>query len=128
MPELKEQWITAILLIIDRLLANNCQVFNRDRAEVTKIFTLVGETNLPPSQEKVLEFLKLHPYEVFAVTEVEEIAQTLEMNKNNASWCFWALEKKHLIGKRRLGRKVYYGSLEAINQLDRELRKKGEQE
>lgn len=101
---------------------------NHDRAEVTKIFTLVGETNLPPSQEKVLEFLKLHPYEVFAVTEVEEIAQTLGMNKNNASWCFWALEKKHLIGKRRLGRKVYYGSLEAINQLDRELMKKGEQE
>jgi len=49
------------------------------------------------------------------------------MNKNNASWCFWALEKRRLIGKRRVGRKVYYGSLEAINQLDRELRKKGQQ-
>jgi len=27
MPGLKEQWITAILLIIDKLLANNCQYF-----------------------------------------------------------------------------------------------------
>jgi len=98
------------------------------RAEVTKIFTLVGETNLPPSQEKILEFLKLHPYDVFAIKEVNEIAQTLGVNKNNAIWCFWALEKKHLIGKRRLGRNVYYGSLEAINQLDRELRKREERQ
>ena len=94
---------------------------------MTQIIPLSEEADLPPSQEKVLQFLKLHPYEVFAVKEVKEIAQALGMNENNASWCFWTLEKKHLIGKRRLGRRVYYGSLEAINQLDKQLKKKRQQ-
>lgn len=91
---------------------------------MTKIIALAEEADLSPSQDKVLQFLKLHPYEVFAVKEVKELAQALGMNENNASWCFWTLEKKRLIAKRRLGRRVYYGSLEAINQLDKQLKKK----
>jgi len=91
---------------------------------MTKIFALANEGNLSPSQDKLLEFLKLHPYEVFAIKEQARIAESLGMNKNNVGWCLWALEKKHLIGKRRIGRKVYYGSLEAISHLDGELSKK----
>ena len=92
---------------------------------MTKVVALIGEANLlSPSQQKVLEFLRLHPYEVFAIKEEEKIAQILGMNRNNVGWCLWALEKKHLIAKRRVGRKVYYGSLEAISHLDKELKKK----
>ena len=94
---------------------------------MTKIITLAVEANLSPSQEKVLGFLKQHPYEVFAIKEVKEVAKGLGMNENNTIWCLWALEKRRFISKRRLGRKVYYGSLEAINHLDRELGKKGQQ-
>lgn len=95
---------------------------------MTKVLSLAAESTLSPSQDKILGFLKLHPYEVFAVKEDQNIAQTLGMNKNNVGWCLWALEKKHLIGKRRIGRKVYYGSLEAINHLDRELSRKRQQQ
>ncbi len=91
---------------------------------MTKVIALAGEANLSPSQDKILEFLRLHPYEVFAIKEEEKIAQALGMNRNNVGWCLWALEKKRLIGKRRMGRKVYYGSLEAINNLDKELMKR----
>lgn len=91
---------------------------------MTKVIALAGEANLSPSQDKLLEFLKLHPYEVFAIKEEEKIAQELGMNKNNVGWCLWALEKKRLIGKRRIGRKVYYGSLEAIDHLDKELKRR----
>ena len=91
---------------------------------MTKVIALAGEANLSPSQDKILEFLKLHPYEVFSIKEEEKIAQELGMNRNNVGWCLWALEKKRLIGKRRMGRKVYYGSLEAIGNLDRELKKR----
>lgn len=91
---------------------------------MTKIFALAKEGSLSPSQDKLLEFLKLHPYEVFSIKEQEKIADTLGMNKNNVAWCLWALEKKQLIGKRRVGRKVFYGSLEAISNLDKELAKK----
>lgn len=90
---------------------------------MTKIFAIANEGNLSPSQDKLLEFLKHHPYEVYAVREQEKIAEALDMNKNNVVWCLWALEKKQLIGKRRIGRKTYYGSLEAISNLDRELMK-----
>jgi len=91
---------------------------------MTKIFAIAKEGSLSPSQDKLLEFLKLHPYEVFAIREQGKIAEALGMNKNNVGWCLWALEKKHLIGKRRIGRKVYYGSLEAISNLEKELAKK----
>jgi len=91
---------------------------------MTKVIALAGEANLSPSQDKILEFLKLHPYEVFSIKEEEKIAQELGMNRNNVGWCLWALEKKRLIGKRRMGRKVYYGSLEAMSNLDKELRKR----
>ena len=91
---------------------------------MTKIFALAKEGSLSPSQDKLLEFLKLHPYEVFSIREQGKIAEILEMNKNNVAWCLWALEKKHLIGKRRVGRKVFYGSQEAITNLEKELAKK----
>jgi hypothetical protein len=91
---------------------------------MTKIFALAKEGNLSPSQDKLLEFLKRHPFEVFAIKEQEKIAEALEMNRNNVGWCLWALEKKDLIRKRRIGRKVYYGSHEAIANLDKELAKK----
>ena len=94
---------------------------------MTKVLSLAAESTLSPSQEKVLGFLKLHPYEVFAVKEDEKIAQALGMNKNNVGWCLWALEKRHLVAKRRIGKKVYYGSYEAISLLDRELSKRRQQ-
>ena len=92
---------------------------------MTKIFALADQPELPPSQEKIVEFLKHRPYEVFSIKEVKEMAASLGLNKNNASWCFWALEKRRLIAKKRVGRKVYYGSLDAIEQLNRELKKRG---
>ena len=91
---------------------------------MTKVIALVEEAKLSSSQDKVLEFLRLHPYEVFSIKEEDKIAQDLGMNRNNVGWCLWSLEKKRLIGKRRIGRKVYYGSLEAIEHLDKELKKK----
>ena len=91
---------------------------------MTKVIALVEEARLSSSQDKIVEFLKLHPYEVFCIKEEDKIARDLGMNRNNVGWCLWSLEKKHLIGKRRIGRKVYYGSLEAIEHLDKELKKK----
>jgi len=94
---------------------------------VTRIIALASETDLPSSQQSMLGFLKSHPYEVFAVTEIRELGPSLGLSKSNASWCCWALEKKGLIAKKRLGRRVYYGSLEAIGLLDTELSKKRQQ-
>ena len=91
---------------------------------MTKVIALVEEPKLSYSQDKILEFLRLHPYEVFSIKEEDKIAQDLGMNSNNVGWCLWALEKKRLIGKRRIGRKVYYGSFEAIKHLKKELKKK----
>jgi predicted transcriptional regulator len=91
---------------------------------MTKIITLATEPDLPPSQEKILQFLNRHPYEVFSIKEAKEMAPSLGLSQNNASWCFWALEKRQLIRKKRIGRRVYYGSAEAIEYLNTELGKR----
>ena len=102
-------------------------VWDLHGTEVTRIIALATEPDLPPAQERILEFLKHHPYEVFAIKEVkEEVAPSLGLAAGNASWCFWALEKKRLVRKKRLGRRVYYGSPEAIEHLNRELSRKGQ--
>jgi len=88
---------------------------------MTKIASVVAEINLPPSQRKILDFLKEHPDEVFAINEEQQISQVLGMNRNNIGWSLWALEKRGLIGKRKVSRKVYYGSHEAIGKLDKSL-------
>jgi len=90
-----------------------------------KISELVEKEALSPLQMKVLRYLNDHPDEVFSYRDEAELAQKInhDGSVHGIGFSLWALEKKGLIGKENYGRRVYFGSFQAINKL-KEAKKK----
>ena len=76
---------------------------------------------LTPLQEAVLMALELRPREVFAYGEQELLDAVGRGSPSSIDWTLWYLSKHGLIDKQKAGRRVYFGSNEAVAQLRKQL-------
>jgi hypothetical protein len=86
----------------------------RRRQVMAKIDVVLGQPDVSPSQQKLLEYLNARSDEVFSYSEAAELANHLGLKESNVRWSLWALEDEEAIAKTRIGRKVYFGSKKAI--------------
>ncbi|HEY95759.1 MAG TPA: hypothetical protein G4O15_12570 [Dehalococcoidia bacterium] len=94
-----------------------------------KINDVINQSQLSPLQQKVLDYLQEHDDEVFGYGDVKELSEKINHQGSNrgVSFTFWALLKKKLIDKERVGKYIYFGSKSAIESL-REQKKASIQE
>ena len=93
-----------------------------------KIDDVINKSQLSPLQQKVLDYLQEHNDEVFGYSDVKELSEKINHkgSTSGVSFTFWALLKKKLIDKERVGKYIYFGSKSAISTL-REQKKKQSQ-
>jgi hypothetical protein len=67
----------------------------------------------------VYDYLHEHDDEVFGYGDVKELSEKINHKGSNrgVSFTFWALLKKKLIDKERVGKNIYFGSKSAIESL-----------
>jgi len=84
-----------------------------------KISDVINQSQLSPLQQKVLDYLQEHDDEVFSYADAKELSEKINHkgSKSGVSFCLWALLKKKLIDKERVGKRVYFGSKSAISSL-----------
>ncbi|MBN2238277.1 MAG: hypothetical protein JW712_00765 [Dehalococcoidales bacterium] len=84
-----------------------------------KIDDVFKKSDLSPLQQKVLDYLQAHDDEVFGYGDVKELCEKIHHkgSERGVSFTFWALLKKKLIDKERVGKYIYFGSKTAINEL-----------
>jgi len=69
---------------------------------------------------RILQYLEEHEDEVLPYNDKEEFKNAFPNdNINSINWALWTLGNEKKIGKARLGRKVYFGSHKAIEELKR---------
>lgn len=81
-----------------------------------KIQEVLGENTLPPLQHRVLQYLQSNKDEIYSYTDAEELSSKIghRGSRRGVAFSLWALNQKGLIEKERWGRRVYFGSKEAI--------------
>jgi hypothetical protein len=84
-----------------------------------KINDVINQSQLSPLQQKVLDYLQEHDDEVFGYGDVKELCEKINHkgSMRGVSFTFWALLKKKLIDKERVGKYIYFGSKSAIESL-----------
>jgi len=84
-----------------------------------KINDVINQSQLSPLQQKVLDYLQEHDDEVFGYGDVKELCEKINHkgSQRGVSFTFWALLKKKLIEKERVGKYIYFGSKSAIKSL-----------
>jgi hypothetical protein len=84
-----------------------------------KINDVINQSQLSPLQQKVLDYLQQHDDEVFGYGDVKELCEKIKHkgSQRGVSFTFWALLKKKLIDKERVGKYIYFGSKSAIRSL-----------
>lgn len=84
-----------------------------------KINDVLNKSQLSPLQQKVFDYLQEHDDEVFGYGDVQELSEKINHkgSKRGVSFTFWALLKKQLIDKERVGKNIYFGSISAIRSL-----------
>lgn len=81
--------------------------------KVTDLAREAAMQHLPPLQKKVLDYLMARGDEVVAYRD-EAAARDLGLKTSAFGFALWALRKKGLIEEVRVGRRVYFGSSEAV--------------
>ena len=84
-----------------------------------KISDVIKKSQLSPLQQKVFDYLQEHDDEVFGYGDVKELSEKINHkgSSRGVSFTFWALLKKTLIDKERVGKNIYFGSKSAISSL-----------
>ena len=84
-----------------------------------KIDDVINKSQLSPLQQKVLDYLEEHDDEVFGYSDAKELSEKINHKGSirGVSFTFWALLKKKLIDKERVGKYIYFGSKSAIEAL-----------
>ena len=84
-----------------------------------KIDDVINRSHLSPLQQKVFDYLEKHDDEVFGYGDVKELCEKIghKGSDRGVSFTFWALLKKKLIDKERVGKYIYFGSRTAIEVL-----------
>jgi hypothetical protein len=91
-----------------------------------KIEEVVNKSRLAPLQQKVLTYLAKHSDEVYGYDDSRTLSKAIEHNgsERGVAFSLWALDRKGLIDKERIGRLVYFGSKDAIAELRKRRAKK----
>jgi len=76
----------------------------------------------PPLQQKVLAFFTRHKGEVFISDDSEMLSELSDVKPAAIRFSVWALEKKNLLAKKKIGRKTYFGLPEDIQKLNSALK------
>lgn len=74
---------------------------------------------LSPLQQKVFNHLAEHPDEVYTYRD-EELAAKLSIKPSTLGFTLWTLHEHDLIAKAKVDAKVYFGSRDAIAELQRQ--------
>jgi hypothetical protein len=77
---------------------------------------------LPPLQKKVLDFFKRRRGEVFTYDDTEMLRELSDEKSTAIVWSIWALEKKNVLAKKKVGRKTYFGLPDDIQKLNSALK------
>jgi len=94
-----------------------------------KIDELVKDLKGLTKKEKIYNYITQHPDEVYGYIydeqDKDKSLQTAfpEWNIGTINWYMWLLEKEKKIRKIKIGRRVYLGSNEAIEELLKKLPK-----
>jgi len=90
-----------------------------------KISEVMNKSQLSPLQQKVFDYLQEHEDEVFGYGDAKELSEKIDHkgSKRGVSFTLWALLKKRLIDKERVGKYIYFGSKSAISSLREQKRK-----
>jgi predicted transcriptional regulator len=90
-----------------------------------KIDAILGEYELPPLQQRVLSYFQEHKDEIFSYMDAKELAKLIKHNGSprGVAFALWALDKKGVVDKERVGKRVYFGSKEAITELRKKKKK-----
>ena len=87
-----------------------------------KIQELLNEEE-QSQEEKIYNFVTQHKDEVFgywdATLQKEFAVEDKDKDKDKIDYYLWKLEQNKRISKTKIGRKVYYGSHEAIEELEK---------
>ena len=82
------------------------------------VLELAQREELPPLQRAVLDYLEAHGDEVFSYRD-EKLIREVKSKASAIGFTLWTLHKKGLIEKEKVGRKVFFGSHDAIAELRR---------
>ena len=95
-----------------------------------KIDDILNKSQLSPLQQKVFDYLQGHDDEVFGYNDVKELCGKIHHkgSQRGVSFTFWALLKKKLIDKERVGKYIYFGSFAAIESLRKQKKTQGQNE
>jgi len=74
-------------------------------------------------EEKIYKYIMEHPDEVFEYWDEDLRKAFPEVNQNTTDWVLWNLANEKRIGRIKIGRRVYFGSNEAIHDLGTKLPK-----
>ena len=90
-----------------------------------KINEILSEYELPPLQQRVLSYFQQHTDEVFSYKDADELAKLIKHtgSPRGVSFALWALDKKGVVDKERVGKRVYFGSKDAIAELRKKKKK-----
>jgi hypothetical protein len=88
-----------------------------------KIDELVKGLKGSNSEEKIHNYIILHPDEVYEYYDETLHKEFPELQEDSVNWYLWNLAKEKRIGKINIGRRVYFGSNEAIEELRKKLPK-----
>jgi hypothetical protein len=86
--------------------------------KVDAVLERSGGRKLSPLQRKVLEYVEEHKDEVFSYRDAD-LARDLSLKVSAVGFTLWSLHQRDLIAKAKVGGKVYFGSLGAVDQLER---------
>ena len=84
--------------------------------QISSVIELAQRNELPRLQKSVLEYLEARDDEVFAYRD-EALARGVKAKASAVGFTLWALHKKGLIEKEKVGRRIFFGSHSAIAQL-----------
>ena len=99
------------------------------RSPEMKIEELVKDLKGLKSEEKIYNYVIQHPDEVYGYRYNDDADKNLqaafpEFNPDTIDWYLWDLEREKRIGKIKIGRRVYLGSHEAIEELRKKIAKR----
>jgi hypothetical protein len=86
--------------------------------KIGEVIGLAQRKSLSPLQKAVLEYMEAHNDEVFGYRD-EKLVRDVKSKASAIGFTLWALQKKGLIEKEKVGRKVFFGSHHAIAELRR---------
>lgn len=84
--------------------------------KIGAVLELAQREELTPLQRAVLDYLETHGDEVFSYRD-KKLIREVKSKASAIGFTLWALHKKGLIEKEKIGRKVFFGSRDAIAEL-----------